>query len=164
MKDDDDESNNKIIITINSSLLGIIDLNRLPCWLRGKKFASQCRRCRFNPWVGKIPWRRKWQLTSVFLPGKSHGQRSLVGSMGSQRVRHDLATKPPPHRLGKHLNPPDSPVNTRRESMSQELQVQRLMSRATVRGNVDKEGTGVGELESVSSGSRSSLLLKKTLL
>ena len=33
----------------------------------------------FNPWVGKIRWRRKWQPTPVFLPGKSHGQRSLVG-------------------------------------------------------------------------------------
>ena len=33
----------------------------------------------FNPWVGKILWRRKWQPTPVFLPGKSHGQRSLVG-------------------------------------------------------------------------------------
>ena len=32
-----------------------------------------------NPWVGKIPWRRKWQPTPVFLPGESHGQRSLVG-------------------------------------------------------------------------------------
>ena len=31
------------------------------------------------PWVWKIPWRRKWQPTPVFLPGKSHGQRSLVG-------------------------------------------------------------------------------------
>ena len=33
----------------------------------------------FDLWVGKIPWRRKWQSTSVFLPGKSRGQRSLVG-------------------------------------------------------------------------------------
>ena len=33
----------------------------------------------FNPWVRKIPWRRKWQPTPVFLPGKYHGQRSLVG-------------------------------------------------------------------------------------
>jgi len=32
-----------------------------------------------NPWVGKIPWRRKWQPTLVFLPGESHGRRSLVG-------------------------------------------------------------------------------------
>ena len=36
-------------------------------------------RCWFNPWVGKIPWNRKWQLTPVFLPGKAHGQRSLAG-------------------------------------------------------------------------------------
>ena len=33
----------------------------------------------FDPWVGKIPWRREWQPTPVFLPGESHGQRSLVG-------------------------------------------------------------------------------------
>jgi len=33
----------------------------------------------FNPWVGKIPWRRAWQPTAVFLPGESHGPRSLVG-------------------------------------------------------------------------------------
>ena len=39
----------------------------------------QCRRYRFDPWVGKIPWSRKWQPTPVFLPGESHGQRSLVG-------------------------------------------------------------------------------------
>ena len=38
------------------------------------------KRCRFDPWVGKIPWRRKWQPTPVFLPGESHGQRSLVGN------------------------------------------------------------------------------------
>ena len=37
------------------------------------------RRHRFNLWVRKIPWGRRWQLTPVFLPGKSHGQRSLVG-------------------------------------------------------------------------------------
>ena len=45
----------------------------------------------FNPWVGEIPWRRKWQPTPVFLPGESHGHRSLAGlqSMGSQRVGHD---------------------------------------------------------------------------
>ena len=34
---------------------------------------------RFDPRVGKIPWRREWQPTPEFLPGKSHGQRSLVG-------------------------------------------------------------------------------------
>ena len=36
-------------------------------------------RPRFDPWVGKIPWRRKWQPTPVFLPGKSHGWKSLAG-------------------------------------------------------------------------------------
>ena len=37
------------------------------------------RRCGFDPWVRKIPWRRKWHPTPVFLPGESHGQRSLSG-------------------------------------------------------------------------------------
>ena len=41
--------------------------------------ACKCGRPGFNPWVRKIPWRRKWQPTPVFLPGKFHGQRSLVG-------------------------------------------------------------------------------------
>ena len=48
----------------------------------GKESASQCRsrgRCRFDPWVGKIPLRRKWHPTPVFLPEKFHGQRSFVG-------------------------------------------------------------------------------------
>ena len=44
--------------------------------------------------ISKIPWRRKWQPTPVFLPGKSHGQRSLAGYCPwGCRVRHDLATK-----------------------------------------------------------------------
>ena len=43
------------------------------------KNPPQCRRLRFNPWVGAIPWRRPWQPTLVFLPGKSHGHRSLAG-------------------------------------------------------------------------------------
>ena len=37
------------------------------------------RRCMFNSWIEKIPWRRKWQPIPVFLPGKSHGQKSMVG-------------------------------------------------------------------------------------
>ena len=45
----------------------------------GKQSAWQCRRHGFNPWVGKIPWRRAWQPTPVFLPGESHGQRNKVG-------------------------------------------------------------------------------------
>ena len=52
----------------------------------------------FDPWIGKIPWRRKWQPTPVLSPGESHGQRSLVGysprgrkSTGSQTVGQDWA-------------------------------------------------------------------------
>ena len=51
----------------------------LPRWLSGKEPTWQCRRPGSDHWVGKIPCRRKWQLTLVFLPGKSHGQGSLVG-------------------------------------------------------------------------------------
>ena len=51
------------------------------------------KRCEFNSWVGKIPWGRKWQLTPVFLPGQSHGQRSLVDycPRGHRRIRRDWA-------------------------------------------------------------------------
>ena len=59
------------------SLFCTCDLG-LAWWLSGKASTCQCRRCIFDPWVGKIPWRRKWQLASVFLPGKSHGRRSLA--------------------------------------------------------------------------------------
>ena len=48
----------------------------------GKEPSCQCRRhvrYGFNPWVRKIPWRRAWQPTPVFLPGQSHGQRNLAG-------------------------------------------------------------------------------------
>ena len=66
----------------------------LPWWLSGKESACQCRRCRFDPCVRKIPWSRKWLPTPVFLPGKSHEQRSLVGysSWDHESVRHDWAT------------------------------------------------------------------------
>ena len=52
-----------------------------PCGTSGKEPDHQCRRYKrlgFDPWVGKIPWKRKWQPTPVFLPGEFHGQRSLV--------------------------------------------------------------------------------------
>ena len=60
-----------------------------------KESTSQYKRCGFDPWVGKIPWRRKQQLILVFLPGKSHGQRSLAGycTWGHKRVGHDLVTE-----------------------------------------------------------------------
>ena len=62
-------------------------------WHSGKESACPCRRHkrgRFNAWVRKILWSRKWQPTSVFLPGSSHGQRSLAGY--SPRGRKELDT------------------------------------------------------------------------
>ena len=63
--------------------LGVICTNRgFPGGASGKEPTCQWRRpkrCRFDPWVRKIPWSRKWQPTPVFLPGKFHGQRSLTG-------------------------------------------------------------------------------------
>ena len=58
----------------------------------------------FDPWVGKIPWRREWQPTLVFLPGESHGQRSLVGysplvlkelDMTAHMYTHERYVRPP---------------------------------------------------------------------
>ena len=52
-----------------------------PCGASDKESAYKCKRgkrCEFDPWVGKIPWRRKLQPIPVYLPGKSHGQRSLL--------------------------------------------------------------------------------------
>ena len=65
--------------------IGVSDFNRiifiigLLWWLRWQRIHLQCRRLGFNSWVRKIPWRREWLLTAVFLPGEFHGQRSLVG-------------------------------------------------------------------------------------
>ena len=59
------------------------------------RICLQCKRPEFHPWVGKIPWRRKLQPNRVFLPGESHGQRSLAGysPWGCKRVGRYLATK-----------------------------------------------------------------------
>ena len=51
-------------------------------WSRGIDFTCKCKICKrykFDPWAGKMPWSWKRQPTPVFLPGESHGQRSLVG-------------------------------------------------------------------------------------
>ena len=55
------------------------------------------KRCRFNPCVGRIHWRRKWQPTPVFLPGKSHGQRSLAGYSSSGCQESDYFATEPTH-------------------------------------------------------------------
>ena len=75
-------------------------------WLRGKQSSCQCRRCRrhgFNPQVRKVPWRRKWQLTPVFLPGKPHGQRSLVGYSLWGRKQSDTIEQLSTHVLKGHI-------------------------------------------------------------
>ena len=83
---------------INTEVLGSIPVQATesfppyyPRWLyikgflggaSGKEPACQWRRLErhgFDSWVGKIPWRRKWQPTPVFLPGETHGERSLAG-------------------------------------------------------------------------------------
>ena len=56
--------------------------------------------------LGTIPYRRKWQPTPVFLPGKSHGQRSLVSYTGVARVWHTLVIKPPPLYNNIQFTPP----------------------------------------------------------
>ena len=59
-----------------------------PAGASGKEATCHCRRCKkceFDPWVGKIPWRRVWQTTPVYLPGESQGQRSLASYGPSKR-------------------------------------------------------------------------------
>ena len=66
-----------------------------------KKFPCQFRRykrCRFNPWVKKMPWRRKWQPTPIFLPVKSHGQRSLVGYSSKGSKESDMTEHAQKHK------------------------------------------------------------------
>ena len=61
-------------------------------FLGGKESTCQCRRCQrcgFNPWVGKILWRREWQATPVSLPGKFHGQRNFMGYSPWDRKESD---------------------------------------------------------------------------
>ena len=65
----------------------------LPWWLSGKESACQFRRCGFSPWVQRIPWRRRWQPTPLFLPGKSHGQRSLAGYSSRGRKESDTTER-----------------------------------------------------------------------
>ena len=74
-------------------------VSQLPWQLSWLRIHLRCRRPRFDSQAGKIPWRRKWQPTPVILPGESPWTEepgSLLHSMGLPRVRHDLATKPPP--------------------------------------------------------------------
>ena len=93
---------------------GTIELGVLPCGGYDKESSGQCRRptrCRLDPLVGKIPSRRKWQPTPVFLPGESHGQRSPVGYSPWGHKESDMyehvQRHTDSHRLThKHTHPP----------------------------------------------------------
>ena len=65
--------------SVNLILLAVIFRAGFPGGVTGKEPTCQCRRRRFDPWARKIPCSRKWHPIPVFLPGKFHGQRSLVG-------------------------------------------------------------------------------------
>ena len=79
-------------------------------WMEKQRGWEQvCRddtRHRFDPWVRKIPWRRKWQPTPVFLPGKSHGQRSLAGCHPWSQKESDTT-----EHTHTHILPPQSHKN-----------------------------------------------------
>ena len=70
--------------------------------------AGDVKRCGFDPWVRKIPWRREWQPTPVFLPGKSHGQRSLVGYSSWRGKESDATEQLSPHAINTVAKPPSS--------------------------------------------------------
>ena len=53
----------------------------------------------FDPWVGKIPWRRKWQPTPIFLPEEFHGQRSLAGYNSWGHKESDMTEQLSTHRF-----------------------------------------------------------------
>ena len=72
--------------------IGILKVLPVTPWqLRSYRIYLQCRRPGFNPWAGKIVWRKEWQPISVFLPREFHGQRSLLGysPWDHTRVGHD---------------------------------------------------------------------------
>ena len=71
----------------------LLNLRRtFPSGASGKELICKCRRqkrCGFNPWIGKIPWRREWLPTPVFLPGRILWTEEWQ-AIGSQRVTHEL--------------------------------------------------------------------------
>ena len=94
INDSKDLSLLKVIILAN--VLGNRHLLDFPVNSDGKKkkkICLQCRRPGFDPWVGKIPWRRAWQLTPVFSPGESQGQRSMVGASIGGRKESDMTKR-----------------------------------------------------------------------
>ena len=75
----------------------------LPWLLSNKESTCQCSRIGFHPWVGRVSWRRKWQPTPVFLPGKSCGQRSLAGYSPWGLKQSDTTERPSTQRLSHQV-------------------------------------------------------------
>ena len=75
----------ELCVTYTAKILWHVSIGHLLCFpgsASGKESTHQCRRhkrCGFNPWAGKIPWRRAWQSILGLFSGESHGQRSLEG-------------------------------------------------------------------------------------
>ena len=66
-----------LVLTISSKTSNLPSCpDELSWWLRWYRIQLQCGRPGFDPWVGKIPWRRAWQPTPVFLPGESHDRQA----------------------------------------------------------------------------------------
>ena len=89
--------------------MGLYYLFGLSWQLSGKEPNCQCRTRGFDPWVGKIPWRRERQPTPVFLPGKSHEQRSLTGYSSVQFI--SVAQSCPTLCYPMDCSPPGSSVH-----------------------------------------------------
>ena len=80
---------NDILVSSRDTIIKYLEL---PWWLRHKRNCLQCRKPRFDPWIGrKIPWRKAWRPTPVFLPGESQEPGGLQ-SMDSRRQGHDRVT------------------------------------------------------------------------
>ena len=94
----------------------------------------QCGRLGFDPRVGKIPWRRKWQPTPVFLPGKSHRQRSLVAY--SPRGRKELDMTEQFHSLSLTQEPGGLQAHGVAKSQTQ-LSMHACMFYSTVQTNLE---------------------------
>ena len=84
---------NLFFIEVMLIYVAFYTFHELPSWLSGEDSTCQRSRRQFDPWIRRIPWRREWQPTAGFLPGKAYEQRSLVGleSMGSQKSQTQLS-------------------------------------------------------------------------
>ena len=107
-----DPQDHLVVFTCNQTKYKSRIILSFPGGTSGEEPTCQCRRLKrhgFNPWVGKIPWRRAWQPTPVFLQ-EAHGQRSLVSySPRGHRVRHNWrAWAPNTHRVGRNRESEDA--------------------------------------------------------